>query len=67
MAGLDPNVTEEMYGLIEELNKQGLTIIMISHDLDNVKKYASKIYDVNSIEGVKESAESSANKEVGVC
>ena len=67
VAGLDPNVTEEMYELIENLNKQGLTIIMISHDLENVKKYASKIYDVNNIEGVKESTGSDIQKEVGVC
>lgn len=66
VAGLDPNVTEEMYELIDSLNKQGLTIIMISHDLENVKKYASKIFDVNNIEGVKESEEA-AHKEVGVC
>ena len=49
VAGLDPQVTEEMYELISELNQQGLTIIMISHDIENVKKYATKIYDVNSL------------------
>ena len=33
-AGLDPKVTADMYALIEDLNKSGITIIMISHDQD---------------------------------
>ncbi|SEA42565.1 zinc transport system ATP-binding protein [Pseudobutyrivibrio sp. ACV-2] len=48
VSGLDPQMTEEMYQLIHGLNEEGLTIIMISHDLDNVKKYANKIYGVPS-------------------
>lgn len=51
VSGLDPQMTEEMYQLIHGLNEEGLTIIMISHDLDNVKKYANKIYEVPS-EGI---------------
>ena len=47
VAGLDPNVTSEMYQLIKELNDEGLTIIMISHDIQNIQNYASHIYDVN--------------------
>ena len=50
VAGLDPQVTAEMYELIADLNKQGLTIIMISHDIENVKKYATKIFDVTEVE-----------------
>ncbi len=50
VAGLDPQVTAEMYELIDDLNKQGLTIIMISHDIENVKKYATKIFDVTEVE-----------------
>ena len=38
--GFDPKITEEMYALIEELNKKGMTIVMISHDLNAAKKYA---------------------------
>lgn len=49
VAGLDPNVTAEMYELIKQLNDEGLTIIMISHDLENVKNYGTKVYDVNKI------------------
>jgi zinc transport system ATP-binding protein len=47
VAGLDPTVTQEMYQLIKELNRDGLTVIMISHDIVNIKNYATKIYDVN--------------------
>lgn len=46
VAGLDPKVTEKMYQLIKELNEDGLTIIMISHDIANVQKYGSKFYHV---------------------
>ncbi len=46
VAGLDPNVTAEMYELIKQLNDDGLTIIMISHDIQNVQGYANRIYDV---------------------
>ncbi len=46
VAGLDPKVTEEMYTLIEELNHDGITIIMISHDLDAALAYASHILHI---------------------
>lgn len=41
VTGLDPIVTEEMYRLIEELNKkEHITIIMVSHDIRSSVKYA---------------------------
>ena len=43
VTGLDPEATAEMYELIEELHKEGITIIMISHDVDAALKYASHI------------------------
>ena len=43
VTGLDPNATNEMYKLIKNLNKDGITIIMISHDIDAAKVYASHI------------------------
>lgn len=46
VSGLDPKVTAEMYELIMELNKQGITIIMISHDMHAALKYASHILQV---------------------
>ena len=48
VAGLDPKVTEEMYELIEKLNKEGTTVIMISHDIPAAIKYANKILHVGS-------------------
>jgi len=33
-AALDPAATAELYGIIRELNGQGMTVIMVSHDLD---------------------------------
>ncbi|MCR4661141.1 MAG: metal ABC transporter ATP-binding protein [Clostridia bacterium] len=47
VAGLDPHVSSEMYSLIEKLNKEfGTTIIMISHDVSGFIKYASKILHI---------------------
>ncbi len=44
VSGLDPKVTMEMYNLIENINKKdGITIIMISHDIAAAVKYASHI------------------------
>ena len=44
VSGLDPKVTQEMYQLIETLNKRdGITVIMISHDLNAAITYASHI------------------------
>ncbi len=48
VAGLDPKVTAEMYELIEKLNHEdGITVIMISHDIAAAKRYASHILDIN--------------------
>ena len=47
VAGIDPNVTQEMYRLIEQLNKEmGITIIMISHDLRAALQFADKILHI---------------------
>ena len=46
VAGLDPKVTSELYDLIENLNKEGIAIIMISHDLAAAEKYASHILSI---------------------
>ena len=46
VSGLDPKVTAEMYALISQLNREGITIIMISHDLDAALRDASHILHV---------------------
>ncbi len=43
VAGLDPVVTKEMYDIIEDLNRRGVTIIMVSHDIAAAVRYASHI------------------------
>ena len=42
-AGLDPVVTAEMYGLIAKLNRDGVAIMMISHDVAAAVKYSKHI------------------------
>ena len=46
VSGLDPKVTQEMYQLIEGLNKEGVTILMISHDITAAVRYATHILHV---------------------
>ena len=46
VSGLDPSVTDEMYDLIYKLNKDGITVIMISHDIDAALKYATHILQI---------------------
>ena len=43
VAGLDPKVTAQMYELIASLNKEGITIIMVSHDMEAALQYATHI------------------------
>ena len=42
VTGLDPKVTIQLYEIIDSLNKEGITIIMISHDLQALK-HANKV------------------------
>ena len=48
VTGLDPAATEEMYSLIQQLNKDGITIIMISHDTEAALKYASHVLHIGN-------------------
>jgi zinc transport system ATP-binding protein len=48
-AGLDPLVTQDLYRLIGEINKNdGVTIVMVSHDIKGAIKYASHILHLES-------------------
>ena len=47
-AGLDPKAAAEMYDLTANLNKSGITVIMISHDIAASIKYASHILHIGS-------------------
>ena len=46
-AALDPEVTREFYALISELNRQGLTVITVSHDLGEALKDATHILHIS--------------------
>ncbi len=48
VSGLDPKVTADMYNLIKDLNNDGITIIMISHDISAAIRYASHILHIGS-------------------
>ncbi len=43
VSGLDPKAAQEMYNIIERLNKEGITVIMISHDVSKAVSTASHI------------------------
>ncbi len=46
VSGLDSKVTAEMYSLIKDLNDEGITVIMISHDMEAAIRYASHILHI---------------------
>ncbi len=47
-AGLDPKATAELYRLIKQLNRDGVTIMMVSHDITAALQDASHILHVGS-------------------
>lgn len=47
VAGLDPRITQNLYHLIRHINEDGLTIIMVSHDIQAAADYASHILHVS--------------------
>lgn len=69
VTGLDPKVTVEFYQLIKDLNNEGLTIIMVSHDIHAAVKYASHVLHVEKEQSFIGTAEeyrrSSFWKEIG--
>ena len=46
VAGLDPIVTEHLYEIIKEINKSGITVIMVSHDIKAAVEYASHVLHI---------------------
>lgn len=43
VSGLDPSVTRELYAEIKKINDEGITVIMVSHDIENALKYSSHV------------------------
>jgi zinc transport system ATP-binding protein len=51
VSGLDPLVTAELYRLIERINREaGVTVIMVSHDINSAVKYASHILHLKHVQ-----------------
>ena len=46
VTGLDYRVTCEFYGLLSELNRSGVSIVMVSHDLEEAMGHANKILQI---------------------
>jgi len=46
--GFDSEMTEKMYSILEEMNKNGITIVSISHDLKAADTFANHILKLGS-------------------
>ena len=64
-AGLDPIATQELYRLIASVNKGGLTVIMVSHDIRSAVAYASHILHLNKAQVFFGPTEEYLNSDVG--
>ena len=53
-AGLDPQGSQEMMELFLKLHSLGTTIIMVTHDMDNVIKYGTDVVVLSKGEIIKE-------------
>ena len=65
VAGLYPKVTAEMYDLINNLNKEGITVVMVSHDIQAAMTYATKILYVSDKPQFFDSKKKYINSEIG--
>lgn len=47
--GLDPKIVTQIYRILHKLNKdEGITIVMISHDVDRALKYVTKVVELEN-------------------
>lgn len=54
--GLDPIVQNKLFEILTELNKEGVTIFMSSHALDEVQKYCTKVAVIREGKIIKEAS-----------
>ena len=43
VSGLDPHAAAEMYDTVGKLNRDGITVVMVSHDVPSILKYSTHI------------------------
>lgn len=66
VTGLDPKAQTELYELIAELNKRdGITILMVSHDMEATAKYASQVLHISKTPLYFESKEAYLQSKIG--
>ena len=46
VSGLDPKAAAQMYEIIRQLHQEGITIIMISHDLESALNHATHVLHI---------------------
>lgn len=66
-AGLDPVVVNDFYQVINQLNKDGITIIMVSHDITSAVKYASHILHLHNKSLIFDTTGNYLSSELGNC
>ena len=49
VTGLDPESTETMYHVIKDLHKQGMTIVMVTHDVEDGLDDATRVMNFDQI------------------
>lgn len=47
VTGLDPIATADMYSLIKDINSKGITVIMVTHDINSAIRNASHILHIS--------------------
>jgi len=63
-SGLDPKGASQIMGLLYELNREGMTIIISTHDVDMVPLYASNMYIISKGKIIKEGSPQEVFKDV---
>lgn len=62
-AGLDPQGEKEMMDLFYKIHKSGTTIVMVTHNMDNVLKYANRVVVMSNGEIVRDTIPSELFKD----
>ena len=65
VTGLDPVISAELYRIIQDLNDEGVTIIMVSHDVDCAIERARTILHLRTVPLFFGPAEEYADSEIG--